>query len=130
MKTWNGISIHEQAPRNATCAFCGAPAPYRCFWPCRRWADVKVMDLEVDDLVMCRKKMGRVFDVEQATLHVVVDETKARARVYHFSRFLKYPVATIRMVPCSAPVCERHVQERAEDRHICMGHWQAWEKAA
>ena len=83
------------------------------------------MDLEIDDLVMCRKKMGEVIEVEQATLHVEVSP-----KVYHFSRFLKYPVATIRMVPCGAPVCERHVQERAEDRHLCMDHWKAWEKAA
>lgn len=121
MRKWAGVEIHEQAPRNATCAFCGAPAPYRCFWPCRRWADVKVMDLEVDDLVMCRKKLG----CEQATLHI-----KAGSRLYHFSRFLNIPVATIRMVPCGAPVCERHVQERAEDRHLCMDHWKAWDKTA
>ena len=125
MRKWAGVEIHEQAPRSAACAFCGAPAPYRCFWPCRRWVDVKVMDLEIDDLVMCRKKMGEVIEVEQATLHVEVS-----SKVYHFSRFLKYPVATIRMVPCGAPVCERHVQERAEDRHLCMDHWKAWEKAA
>ena len=125
MRKWAGVEIYEQAPRNAKCVFCGAPAPYRCFWPCRRWADVKVMDLEVDDLVMCRKKLGEVVEVEQATLHI-----KAGSRLYHFSRFLNIPVATIRMVPCGAPVCERHVQERAEDRHLCMDHWKAWEKAA
>ena len=31
---------------------------------------------------------------------------------------------------CRAAVCEAHVRELAADKHVCSGHWLAWEKTA
>lgn len=112
------------------CSFCPNPAVATCFWPVERWVDVRVVDLRVDDTVMAGKRIGRVYSVEECTLHVAVGESGLDWKTYHYSRFTSAPVATKREAPCGHPVCEAHLQERAEGKVICMEHWKAWEKAA
>ena len=139
----------HSGPIGATCAFCEEMAVYQCDWGVNDFVALRVRDLVIGDQVRRfnelkarRKATATVVELED----LVVVHAVNYNRTYHrrvvlridgkterLKHFTESPYAAIRIKRdgrCRAPVCESHVQERAEERHVCMSHWSAWSEAA
>jgi hypothetical protein len=121
------------------CAVCGALGPYVCDWVAIGSRPVKVCDLVVGDYIHRKSRPERKAQVVSIQVDafrrnlrlrlVKLKVLSGKIRLMMFSWDKESVCWTLRPGPCGLAVCELHVRELGDRRHVCEGHWDAWDHA-
>lgn len=115
------------------CVVCGSVAEARCAWPTPKPVRIQVADLTEEDAVLFRdRSYGGRWDVMEIRKHgpSVTVVLMAQGRSIDVLAYANDSAVVERVVPCAAPVCDLHLQERAPGLVVCRDHWRAWEAVA
>jgi len=133
------------------CGFCKATnATVRaCFWPILAMRNTLVADLVPGNVVQTswyqigkddrryRRDGGCVMSITPATHGILKIEVCANkpspnfdTDTFVFGWHESANVFALGPAPCGRPACELHHIERGPKHHICLDHWNAWEKGA
>lgn len=122
-----------------SCSACGAMCPYVCDWVAIGSRPVKVCDLVPGDYIHRKNRPERkaqVLNIKTRSFkgnsRLTIVSLKVLSGAIHEKEFSwdKDSVCwAIRPGPCRLAVCELHVRELGDRRHVCEGHWDAWDHA-
>lgn len=109
--------------------------PYMCDWVAIGSRPVKVCELVVGDTIHRKNRPERKAQVLDLMFHtrnprLTIVRLKVLSVMIHEKEFKWDKWSTcwaLRPGPCGLAVCELHVRELGDRRHVCEEHWDAWE---
>ena len=111
------------AAQPVKCRFCDQPSRYACDSPAHVRREIDARDILHGDWVFSPQsnRLCQVVDIQANSPagHVLLITVEYR----HGRKRPPYP-------QCATAVCEAHVRELAEHKHLCRDHWRAWETIA
>ncbi len=121
------------------CVVCREPGPYFCDWNVIGSRVIEVRELVVGDYIHRKNRPERkaqvlsiipgVYPKNNRLVVVKLKVLSGEIREREF-KWDKYSTCmALRPGPCGVAVCEAHVRELGDRRHVCQGHWDAWDKA-
>lgn len=110
--------------------FCGEVAHYRCDWPVEKFVMKDARELQEGDHIRSNEgQYAVVINVETIDpLKVAVtvqDQWKTRNAVHWHMWPVNAGIDVLCETSCRNPVCEAHVRELSETKHVCVEHWRA-----